>query len=96
MSGELTLDALEQALWAREHNDALVHHSNSRSQYLAIRYTDRLLEEGIQPSVGSVGDSYDKAMAESISGLCKAEVIRPRGPWRNLEAVEYATLERVD
>jgi transposase InsO family protein len=96
MSGELTLDALEQALWARDRNGELVHHSDRGSQYLAIRYTERLLEEGIDPSVGSVGDSYDNAMAESIIGLFKTEVIRPGGPWRNLEAVEYATLEWVD
>jgi putative transposase len=96
MSGELTLDGLEQALWAREHTDALIHHSDRGSQYLSIRYTERLLEEGVQPSVGSVGDSYDNAMAESIIGLYKAEVIRRRGPWRNLEQVEYATLEWVD
>jgi transposase InsO family protein len=96
MSGELTLDALEQALWARDHNGELVHHSDRGSQYLAIRYTERLVEEGIDPSVGSVGDSYDNAMAESIIGLFKTEVIRPSGPWRNLETVEYATLEWVD
>jgi putative transposase len=64
--------------------------------YLSMRYTERLTEEGIEPSVGSVGDSYDNAMAESIIGLYKTEVIRPRGPWRSLEAVEYATLEWVD
>jgi transposase InsO family protein len=96
MSGELTLDALEQALWARDHNVELVHHSDRGSQYLAIRYTERLVEEGIDPSVGSVGDSYDNAMAESIIGLFKTEVIRAGGPWRNLETVEYATLEWVD
>ena len=96
MSGELTLDALEQALWARDRNGELIHHSDRGSQYLAIRYTERLAEEGIDPSVGTVGDSYDNAMAESIIGLYKTEVIRPRGPWRNLEAVEYATLEWVD
>jgi transposase InsO family protein len=96
MSGELTLDALEQALWAGDHNGELVHHSDRGSQYLAIRYTERLVEEGIDPPVGSVGDSYDNAMDESIIGLFKTEVIRPGGPWRSLEAVEYATLEWVD
>ena len=96
MSGELTLDALEQALWARDRDGELIHHSDRGSQYLAVRYTERLAEEGIDPSVGSVGDSYDNAMAESIIGLYKTEVIRPRGPWRNLEAIEYATLEWVD
>ena len=65
-------------------------------QYVAIRYTERLLEAGIEPSVGSVGDSYDNALAETINGLFKTEVIRRRGPWRNLEAVEFATLEWVD
>ena len=65
-------------------------------QYLSIRYTDRLLEAGIEPSVGSVGDSYDNAMAESVIGLYKSEVIRRQGPWRSIEAVEYATLEWVD
>lgn len=96
MSGELTLDALEQALWARDRNGKLIHHSDRGSQYLAIRYSERLAEEGIDPSVGSVGDSYDNAMAESVIGLFKTEVIRPGGPWRNLETVEYATLEWVD
>jgi transposase InsO family protein/transposase-like protein len=96
MSAELTLDALEQAIWARDLSGKLIHHSNRGSQYLSVRYTGRLAEEGIEPSVGSVGDSYDNAMAESIIGLYKTEVIRPRGPWRTLEAVEYATLEWVD
>ena len=66
------------------------------AQYLAIRYTERLAEEGIEPSVGSVGDSYDNALAETVIGLFKTEVIRARGPWRSLEAVEFATLEWVD
>ena len=96
MSGELTLDALEQALWARDRDGELIHHSERGSQYLAIRYTERLAEEGIDPSVGSVGDSYDNAMAESIIGLYKAEVIERRAPWRGLDSVEYATLEWVD
>lgn len=74
----------------------LVHHSDRGSQYLSIRYTERLAEAGIEPSVGSVGDSYDNALAETINGLFKAEVIHRRGPWRSFEAVEYATLEWVD
>ena len=92
------LDALEQAVHDRRPTKAmgLVHHSDRGSQYLSIRYTERLGEAGIEPSVGSVGDSYDNAMAETINGLFKAEVIHRRGPWRNFEAVEYATLEWVD
>ena len=73
-----------------------MHHSDRGSQYVSIRYTERLAEAGIEPSVGSVGDSYDTALAETINGLCKTEVIRRRGPWRSLEAVEMATLEWVD
>jgi len=96
MAADLTLDALEQALWARKVKGGLVHHSDHGSQYLAICYTERLLEAGIEPSVGSVGDAYDNALAETINGLYKAEVIHRRGPWKNLEAVEYATLEWVD
>lgn len=96
MSAELTLDALEQALWAREVKGQLIHHSDRGSQYLSIRYSERLAEVGIDPSVGSAGDSYDNALAESVIGLFKTEVINRRGPWRNLESVEYATLEWVD
>jgi transposase InsO family protein len=96
MSAELVLDALEQAIWARSGIEGVVHHSDRGSQYLSIRYSERLAEAGAQPSVGSVGDSYDNALAETIIGLFKAEVIHHRGPWRNLEAVEYATLEWVD
>jgi putative transposase len=92
----LALDALEQALHARPDIDDLVHHSDRGVQYLSIRYTERLAEAGIEPSVGSVGDSYDNALAESVIGLFKTEVIRRRGPWRHLEAVEFATLEWVD
>ena len=80
----------------RSPSEGLVHHSDRGVQYLSIRYTDRLLEAGIEPSVGSVGDSYDNALAESVIGLYKTEVIRRRGPWRSVEAVEYATLEWVD
>jgi transposase InsO family protein len=92
---DLALDALEQALHARPDIDELVHHSDRGVQYLSIRYTERLADAGIEPSVGSVGDSYDNALAESVIGLYKTEVIRRRGPWRHLEAVEFATLEWV-
>jgi len=92
------LDALEQALHERRpaHRGGLVHHSDRGSQYVSIRYTERLAEAGIEPSVGSVGDSYDNALAETMNGLYKAEVIHRRGPWRSFEAVEFATLEWVD
>ena len=92
------LDALDQALHDRRpvHRGGLVHHSDRGSQYVSIRYSERLAEAGIEPSVGSVGDSYDNALAETINGLYKAEVIHRRGPWRNFEAVEFATLEWVD
>jgi transposase InsO family protein len=93
MSGKLTLDALEQALWAREVKGRLIHHSERGSQYLSIRYTERLKDAGVEPSVGTVGDSYDNALAESVIGLFKTEVIRRRGPWKNLDRVERATLE---
>jgi putative transposase len=96
MHAELVLDALEQALWSRSGIKGVVHHSDRGSQYLSIRYSERLAEAGAQPSVGSVGDSYDNALAETIIGLYKSEVIHRRGPWRHLEAVEYATLEWVD
>jgi putative transposase len=92
------LDALEQALHERRplQGGRLVHHSDRGSQYLALRYTERLADAGVEPSVGSVGDSYDNALAETINGLFKAEVIHRRGPWRSFEAVEFATLEWVD
>ena len=92
------LDALEQALHERRpvRDGELVHHSDRGVQYVSIRYTERLAEAGIEPSVGSVGDSYDNALAETINGLYKAEVIHRRGPWRSFEAVEFATLEWVD
>ena len=96
MSAELVLDALEQAIWSRSGIDGVVHHSDRGSQYLSIRYSERLAEAGAQPSVGSVGDSYDNALAETIIGLYKAELIHHRGPWRNIDTVEYATLEWVD
>ncbi len=92
------LDALEQAVHKCRptKNTGLVHHSDRGSQYLSIKYSERLADAGIEPSVGSVGDSYDNALAETINGLFKAEVIHRRGPWRSFEAVEYATLEWVD
>ena len=90
------LDALEQAVHQRQPGAGLVHHSDRGSQYLSIRYTERLAEAGIEPSVGSVGESYDNALAETINGLYKAEVIHRRGPWRSFDVVEYATLEWVD
>ena len=92
------LDALEQALHERRptHSDGLIHHSDRGSQYVSIKYSERLAEAGIEPSVGSVGDSYDNALAETINGLYKAELIHRRGPWRSFEAVEFATLEWVD
>ncbi|WP_319497786.1 IS3 family transposase [uncultured Cohaesibacter sp.] len=95
---DFVLDALEQALHDRKpiQNGGLVHHSDRGVQYVSIKYSERLAEAGIEPSVGSVGDSYDNALAETINGLYKAEVIHRRGPWRNMEAVEFATLEWVD
>jgi putative transposase len=94
---DLALDALEMALWARRAHDlaGLIHHSDRGVQYLAIRYTERLAEAGALPSVGSRGDSYDNALAESFNGLYKTELIRHAGPWRGLDDVEYATLEYV-
>jgi transposase InsO family protein len=98
LATDFVLDALEQAIYDRCGNgaDGLVHHSDRGTQYLSMRYTDRLADAGIAPSVGSRGDSYDNALAESIIGLFKTEVIRRLGPWRHLEAVEFATLDWVD
>ena len=93
---DLVLDALEQALWSRHGTKGLIHHSDHGSQYLSIRYTERLAAAGIEVSAGSVGDSYDNALAETIIGLYKTEVIRKRGPWKTIDDVEYATLEWVD
>ncbi len=95
---DFVLDALEQAIYDRRTPSGgdLVHHSDRGSQYLSMRYTDRLAEAGIEPSVGSRGDSYDNALAESVIGLFKTEVIQRKGPWRHLEAVEFATLHWVD
>ena len=94
---DFVLDALEQALCQRQpFTGELVHHSDRGSQYVSIRYTERLAEAGIEPSVGSVGNSYDNALAETVIGLFKTEVIHRRGPWRSFETVEFATLEWVD
>jgi transposase InsO family protein len=97
MRTDFVLDALEQALYARqpERDGTLIHHSDRGSQYVSIRYSERLAEAGIEPSVGSKGDSYDNALAETINGLYKAELIHRRGPWKTKEAVELATLEWV-
>ncbi len=100
MSTQLVLDALEQAVWTRQREgrslDSVVAHTDRGSQYTAIRYTERLAEAKIAASVGSVGSSYDNALAESINGLYKTELIKPRGPWRTLDLVEIATAEWVD
>jgi transposase InsO family protein len=98
MQAGFVLDALEQALHARRptQSNGLIHHSDRGSQYVSIKYTERLADAGIEPSVGSVGDSYDNALAETVIGLFKTEVIHRRGPWRSLEDVEFATLEWVD
>ena len=100
LRSDLALDALEQAIWARSKRgrrlDQLVHHSDRGVQYLAIRYTERLAETGAVNSVGSRGDSYDNALAETIIGLYKTELVRNRGPWHGLDDLEYATLEWVD
>jgi len=96
MKTDLVLDALEQAVHARYETEGLIHHSDMGTQYLSIRYSERLAECGIHASVGTTGDSYDNALAESIIGLFKAEVIHPQGPWRSAESVEYAVLQWVD
>ena len=93
---ELVLDALEQALHDRADVNGLIHHSDRGCQYLSIHYSERLAECGIRPSVGSSGDSYDNALAETIIGLFKTEIIRRRGPWKSIEAVEFAVLQWVD
>jgi putative transposase len=101
MTTELVLDTLEHAIWTREQagvNDltGLVHHTDAGSQYVSFAFTERLVEAGVDPSVGSVGDAYDNALAESTIGLFKAELIRPEGPWRGVEHVELETLNWVD
>lgn len=97
MTTDFVLDALEQALYDRQPDPegSLIHHSDRGSQYVSIRYSERLAEAGIAPSVGSKGDSYDNALAETINGLYKAELIHRRGPWKTRESVELATLEWV-
>ena len=96
--GSFVLDALEQAIHDKRpvSKGGRIHHSDRGSQYLSIKYTERLAEAGIEPPIGSVGDSYDNALAETINGLYKAELIHRRGPWRLFEAVEFATQEWVD
>jgi putative transposase len=100
MSTQLVLDALEQAIWTRQRTgvdlESVVAHSDRGSQYTSLRYGERLAEAGISPSVGSVGDSFDNALAETINGLYKTELIKPRGPWKTVDDVEIATAEWVD
>jgi transposase InsO family protein len=96
LKSDLALDALEQALHARRDATGVIHHSDRGTQYTSFRYTERLAAAGLERSVGSVGDSYDNALAETINGLYKTEVIRHSGPWRNIDDVEYATLNWVD
>jgi putative transposase len=96
LRSDLALDALEQALYSRRHTGQLIHHSDRGVQYVSIRYSERLADAGIEPSVGSVGDSYDNALAESVIGLYKTEVIYRLGPWRSCEHVEFETLDWVD
>ncbi len=96
LSSDLALDALEQALWARPETRQLIHHSDRGVQYVSISYTERLAETGIEPSVGRVGDSCDKALAEMIIKLYKTELIYKDGPWRGVEQVELKTLDWVD
>jgi putative transposase len=101
MTTAMVLDAIEHAIWTRQQEGAIdlkgvVHHTDRGSQYTSIRFTERLAEAGIQPSVGAVGSSYDNALAETINGLYKTELIRPRKPWRTIEEVELATAEWVD
>jgi len=96
LRSDLALDALEQALHARPGTEDVIHHSDRGMPYTSIRYTERLAQAGVARSVGSVGDSFDNALAETVNGLYKTEVIRRRGTWRNIDAVEYATLEWVD
>jgi putative transposase len=95
LRSDLALEALEQALYDRDTDAGLIHHSDRGTQYLSIQYTERLAEAGIEPSVGSRGDSSDNALAESVIGLFKTELIRQAGPWRDLDDVEYTTVEWV-
>jgi len=93
---QFVLDALEQALYERRPSENLIHHSDRGSQYLSIKYTERLADAGLEPSVGTVGDSYDNALAETMIGLFKAEVIHRLGPWKSADAVEWEALKWVD
>lgn len=101
MTTQLVLDAIEHAIWTRNREgvqdlSGLIHHNDRGSQYTAIAFTERLADAGIDPSIGTTGDSYDNALAETINGLYKTELIKPRGPWRTVDQVEVATLEWVD
>lgn len=96
MTAQLTLNALTQALWARDVPPGLIHHSDKGSQYIAVRYTDKLHLSGIKASVGSVGDAYDNALAETTIGLYKTEKIKKEYPWKTIQEVEYATMEWVN
>jgi putative transposase len=98
MTTQFVLDALEQALWQRKphRNKSLIHHSDRGSQYLSIKYTERLADADVDPSVGTVGDSYDNALAESVIGLFKTEVIKQLGPWKTMQEVEWETMHWVD
>jgi len=101
MTTDLVLDCLEHALWSRRKEGVtdltgLIHHTDAGSQYTSFAFTQRLIDEGVDPSVGSVGDAYDNALAESQIGAYKAELIRPEGPWRDVDHVEFETLEWVD
>jgi putative transposase len=101
MTTPLVLDAIEHAIWTRQRDgvtdlNGVVHHNDRGSQYTSVAFTERLIDAGIDASIGATGSSYDNALAETINGLYKTELIKPRGPWRNLEQVEIATLEWVD
>jgi putative transposase len=101
MATSMVLDAIEQAIWTRQQGGIfdlknVVHHTDRGSQYTSIRFTERLAEAAIQPSVGAVGSSYDNALAETINGLYKTELIKPHKPWRSVDGVEYATAQWVD
>lgn len=98
MTTQFVLDALEQAIWQRKPlgNKSLIHHSDRGSQYLSIKYTERLADADVDPSVGSVGDSYDNALAESVIGIFKTEVIKQLGPWKTMQDVEWETMHWVN
>lgn len=101
MNSQLVLDAIEHAIWTRQHDGiedltGLIHHNDRGSQYTSIAFTDRLIDAGIDASIGATGNSYDNALAETINGLYKTELIKAQGPWRTVDQVEVATLEWVD